>query len=377
MSRFIAAEVSTTLSPQLAHWLDSAADGLDTGTIDPSTLLPRLTAAGLAQVGVPLELGGMGGNVTDAIAAIAAVSERSLAAGLVLWGHRTYIEYLLQSPNAGLRQQMLPEVLEGRLAGATGLSNAMKFLSGLEELRIHAHHAGEGYTINGNLAWVTNLPLTGFNVAVAVARPNGKGAFIASVASEDEGVFRSPDLDLLALRSTNTAALTFSHSKVAEESIIHPDAEQWLPLVRPAFLGLQIGMSIGLAWRALSEARKAAGTGRQILQKPIDNLSDVLKQQEWELCQGLTNGRFLRDPAQLFALRIDFADSVAEALALELQATGGAAYLSMTGQGFARRWREAAFIPLITPTLVQLKTALAGGERDLVPVSPDQQVDGR
>jgi hypothetical protein len=272
---------------------------------------------------------------------------------------------------------MLPEALEGRLAGATGLSNAMKFLSGLEELRIHAHHAGEEYTINGNLAWVTNLPLTGFKVAVAVARPNGKGAFIASVASEDEGVFRSPDLDLLGLRSTNTAAITFSNTRITEERIIHPDAGKWLPLVRPAFLGLQIGMSIGLARRALSEARNAAGAGRQILEKPLANLSDVLKQQEWELCQGLTNGRFLKDPAQLFALRIDFADTVAEALALELHATGGAAYLSKTGRGFARRWREAAFIPLITPTLVQLKTALAGRERNVVPVPSDQQVGGR
>ena len=221
MSRFIAAEASVPLSPQLTHWLDSAADGLDMGTIDPAILLPRLTAAGLGQVGVPLPFGGSGGNITDAVAAIAAVSERSLAAGLVLWGHRTYIEYLLQSPNAGLRQQVLPEVLEGRLAGATGLSNAMKFLSGLEELRIHAQQDGEKYTIDGNLAWVTNLPLAGFNVAVAVARSNGKGAFIASVASEDEGVFRSPDLDLLALRSTNTAALRFSHTRVTEERIIH------------------------------------------------------------------------------------------------------------------------------------------------------------
>jgi hypothetical protein len=82
MSRFIAVQASTTLSPQLTHWLDSAADGLDTGTIDPAILLPKLTAAGLAQVGVPLQFGGSGGNVTDAIAAIAAVSERSLAAGL-------------------------------------------------------------------------------------------------------------------------------------------------------------------------------------------------------------------------------------------------------------------------------------------------------
>src|SRR5258707_338836 len=104
----------------------------------------------------------------------------------------------------------------------------------------------------------------------------------SSLASEDEGVFRSPDLDLIALRSTTTAAVTLSNTRITEERMIHPDAEEWLPLVRPAFLGLQIGMSIGLAWRALSEARNASGTGagRQILQKPIEDFSEALSEQE-------------------------------------------------------------------------------------------------
>src|SRR5271156_4342615 len=102
MSRFIAREASTTLSPQLTRWLDRMADGLDAGNVDSSSLLPKLAAAGLARVGVPVEFGGSGGNLSDAVAAIAAVSEHSLAGGLVLWGHRTYIEYLLQSSNKEL-----------------------------------------------------------------------------------------------------------------------------------------------------------------------------------------------------------------------------------------------------------------------------------
>ena len=55
---------------------------------------------------------------------------------------------------------------------------------------------------------------------------------------------------------------------------------------------------------------------------------------------------------------------MAETLALELDTSGGAAYLSKEGRGFARRWREAAFIPIITPTVVQLKVALAGSEKE-------------
>ena len=43
---------------------------------------------------------------------------------------------------------------------------------------------------------------------------------------------------------------------------------------------------------------------------------------------------------------------------LELQASGGKAYLTANGSGFARRWRESAFVPIVTPSLVQLRTEL-------------------
>ena len=42
----------------------------------------------------------------------------------------------------------------------------------------------------------------------------------------------------------------------------------------------------------------------------------------------------------------------------ELSASGGRAYLSQPGEGFQRRLRESAFIPVVTPSLVQLKLPL-------------------
>jgi hypothetical protein len=84
--------------------------------------------------------GGAGGDVVDGVEAVAAVSARSLAAGLVLWGHRSYIEYLLESPNMALR-----------VAGATGLSNAMKFLCGLDKLQVSARPQADGFVLDGRL----------------------------------------------------------------------------------------------------------------------------------------------------------------------------------------------------------------------------------
>jgi len=245
------------------------------------------------------------------------------------------------------------------MAGATGLSNAMKFLSGLEELQVAALPEADGFRLDGKLPWVTNLRPQGFHVAAAVSHANGRGAFVASLAHDDAGLVRSADLDLMALRGSNTAAVTVSGVRIDSDRIIHPDANSWLPAVRPAFLGLQCGMSIGLARRALKEARHCLGAGRHMLADPIAEIAGGLAQQERALREGVRAGVFQEKPAALFHIRLALADIVLQAVELELQATGGRAYLAAPGAGFCRRWREAAFIPLITPSLVQLKVALA------------------
>lgn len=346
------------LPAAFADWIAAASDDLDTGREPAKGILPRLVDAGLAGAGVPVAAGGSGGDVVDGVLAIAAVAEESLAAAFVLWGHRTYIEYLLQSPNGALRERHLPDLLAGRVAGATALSNAMKFLAGLEPLQIAARGEGDTLVLDGKMPWVTNLRPAGFHVAAAVDRADGGPAFIVSVSQGDAGLERSPDLELMGMRSSDTAAIALAGVRVGRDRILAENAAEWLPRVRPAFVGLQCGMSIGLARRALAEAGKAAGSGRGVLEEPIADLAYRLDRTQARLVAGLRSGAFETDAPALFELRIRLAEIVAEAVPLELQAAGGRAYLAQPGKDFARRWREAAFIPLITPSLVQLKSAL-------------------
>jgi hypothetical protein len=67
---------------------------------------------------------------------------------------------------------------------------------------------------------------------------------------------------------------------------------------------------------------------RQVLKERLENTVGELK-------QGLLDGRFLKQPAALFKLRITLAESAADAVQLELQASGGKAYLTAYGEGFA------------------------------------------
>jgi alkylation response protein AidB-like acyl-CoA dehydrogenase len=356
---------ATFLPVDFGRWLDGNAQNLDIASDGASALLPRIGDTGLFRIGVPARFGGTGADVADAARAIAAVSAHSLAAGFVFWGHRSFIEYLLQSPNDALQERLLPDLLTGRRAGATGLSNAMKFLNGLEELQIKATRHDRSIQIDGNLPWVTNLPRGGFDVAAAVQGQGHRPAFVVSLSSDDEGVTRSDDLDLMAMRATNTAAIRIEHARIDEDRIIHPNASEWLPRVRPAFLGLQCGMSIGLARRSLVEARKQLGSSRGVLTGPIESLTAELADIETRQLSYLAGSLFIEQPVLLFRSRIRLAEIVNQSVQLELSAAGGKAYLSGPGEGYQRRLRESAFIPVITPSLVQLKTAIDAHEQRL------------
>jgi hypothetical protein len=118
-------------------------------------------------------------------------------------------------------------------------------------------------------------------------------------------------------------------------------------------------MSIGLARIALRMARAQSQGAHQILLPQIDALSIELENTVGALHEGLAGNRFVEEPSALFRIRIHLAGIAQKALGFELDATGGRAYLRNRGGDFERRWREGAFIPVITPSLTQLQGELA------------------
>ena len=342
----------------LNHWLHMHADQLDQSSQLAETVLPALAGDHLLRIGVPPEHGGAGGDVRDAIHAIAKVAEESVTAAFVFWGQRCFIEFMLQSGNRALAERRLPGLLAGTQAGASGLSNAMKFLSGIEQLQITGARHADGLLVDGGLAWVTNLRKAGFVAAAAVAPDDGTPPVIVAFDSSAAGVQRSDDLDLIALRGSNTASVKLAQVHIPAADIISDNAPAWLPQVRPSFLGMQCGLSIGLARASLAQAAQISAGSRNALTPRIEALQATLEAAVATLLDGVHDGRFKTQAPAMFRLRIQLAELLQQALMLELQAMGGRAYLNAEQQGFARRWRESSFIPIVTPSLTQLQAAL-------------------
>lgn len=351
----------TFFSKEFTDWLDQHADQIDQESCQASQqLLERIAAEGAFRVGVPAELGGSGGSDQDVIEILAELAQHSLTAAFISWGHRTFIDNILQTDNPYFRDHYLDQLLTGHYAGATGLSNAVKFLSDLEELNVTIlEEDGQRY-LTGRLPWVTNARSDRFlSIFVAGFEAGTQKPLVVAVPSDAEHFSRSADLEFVSLQGANTAALTFDRVPLKPEWIIAEDAQHFLAQNRPAFLGYQFGLAFGLAERSLKEVEASLGH-RSVLKAEWQQGREQLDQIKAALYQGLKEeGYFVAHPKELFQLRIDIVDVVAQSLLLELQAGGGRGYFAQSTSGFIRRWKEGAFLPIVSPSAVQLRHILA------------------
>ncbi|MDW8321647.1 MAG: acyl-CoA dehydrogenase family protein [Armatimonadota bacterium] len=343
-------------SSTLQQRLREAAHRMNDGGGDAQTVLQWLSQEGYLQQGVPRAYGGSGSRLWEAVQAIAEVSQECLTSGFLFWCQRVFIEYLLHTDNEPLRDSLLPDMLAARRAGATGLSNAMKHLGGLEPLRTRATLLEDGVALDGFLPWASNLQPRRFVVAVA-AQVDEQRALVAAVPAEADGVQRSDDLQLLGLQSSQTATLTLQRVHLPRRWLLGDNAHEFLSRVRPGFLLLQCGLPMGVAQRALQEAQANMQSAKRVLQHRADALC-----QQWQALSEHTHALSVQAPLpasvmpELFQTRIRWVRMAVQAVQLELEATGGAAFLRDSDT--ARRLREVSFLPVLTPSATQLALQL-------------------
>jgi alkylation response protein AidB-like acyl-CoA dehydrogenase len=232
----------------------------------------------------------------------------------------------------------------------------MKFLSGIEQLQIEAEQTEQGWILNGHLPWVTNLHPDGFLVAVVAKTKQGAALFV--VPSNSQGFTRNDDLDLISMRGSYTASASLNNVLLSDDYLLDRDAIHYLPKVRPVFLGLQCALAIGLIQKSLDVVTTNHRLNDAETAALIQTIGQQLGQLKHQLDAGLESQHFILQAQPLFRIKIELAALVQTAIHAELQTLGGKAYLTQYEQGFVRRLKESAFIPVVTPSIVQLKAEL-------------------
>ncbi|WP_280434739.1 acyl-CoA dehydrogenase family protein [Nocardia carnea] len=335
----------TALSAVTGFVRDRAAD-LDEGRTDIRADIGEIGGQGLLSAGLG------DSDIREITEVVEQVAAESLAAGFSLWAQRMTLEYLWRAPES-VRDRYLGELSSGRRIGVTAMAAALKHLAGLGELPLRAEGA-EGDRVRGPIAWASNV----FRDSVIVfpfRGSDGRGR-VGVVDADTEGVRIRPAPELLALGATASTALTFEQVEVRPDQLVTADLPGFCGAIRPVFLLLQSAFCTGIAGTAIQESgHRLDGLGAQFRDE-YRVLADRYATTRQALYDHAADAH-ATPPAELLRLRLAAARLAVEATRLESTLCGGAGYALRCGTN--RRFREAAFLPVQSPSEGQLRWELS------------------
>jgi alkylation response protein AidB-like acyl-CoA dehydrogenase len=338
--------VHTALSDLTAVVADRA-EALDAGTLDVRDDLARFGAAdffepALRDDGLP-ELASM---IEHAAAA-------SLAVGFSLWAHTMAVTYLAHAP-AVAREGRLDALRSGARAGVTAMAAGLKQVAGLGPVPLVADSTDDGLRINGPIHWASNVFED--SLIVLPARRRDGATLVAVVDANTDGITVNPPPDLMALGATASTSLHLHDVRVRPEQVLTTDLASFVSTIRPTFLLLQTAFCVGVAAAALEGAGRAGGTLAEQFSGELTELGADLHRLRGSLFALAARSR-AAGVADIIRLRLDGATTALAATRLESTLAGGAGYATRSGAN--RRFREAAFLPIQSPSEGQLRWELS------------------
>ncbi|MDG2048471.1 MAG: isovaleryl-CoA dehydrogenase [Halioglobus sp.] len=136
------------------------------------------------------------------------------------------LNQLGKNGNEEQKQRYLPKLCSGQHIGALAMSEANAG-SDVVSMKLNARKQGDRYILNGTKMWITNGPDAHVYIIYAATDPaagsRGITAFI--VERDAPGFSRSPKLDKLGMRGSNTCELVFQDCEVPVENRLHGEGD--------------------------------------------------------------------------------------------------------------------------------------------------------
>ena len=188
----------------------------------PRELWTKMGSLGLLGITIPDAYGGSGmGYLAHAIA-MEEISRASASVGLSYGAHSNLcLNQIRLNGTEEQKQHYLPKLCSGEHIGALAMSEPSAG-SDVVSMRLQATREGDHFVLNGNKMWITNGPDADVYVIYAKtdADAGSKGITAFIVERNTPGFSRSPKLDKLGMRGSNTCELVFEDCQIDASQVL-------------------------------------------------------------------------------------------------------------------------------------------------------------